>query len=377
MSSRYSERDYGRDYGRFERDDYSEGRYGRDYDYEASRGTAGREGRGFTDRAGDEVRSWFGDDEAERRRRMDESYGRERPGGDFGYADAGRRLRAEERYGRESSGRYGGEGSYGGRSSYSSSLSGSSREGGFGESSILVKLGDTNFDIAGGEDVRGRRVIDQGGNDIGDVNDLIVDERQRRVRFLLVTSGGFLGLGATMMLVPVEAITGVSGRGVEISAQSTRGFGGARYSPTLMDRRSYSGEYGESSGRYVGAGRRGGRGPRGYKRSDERIREDINDRLSDDPLVDASDVEVSVSNGEVTLNGNVNIRADKRRAEDIAESVSGVTHVQNNLRVNRGDVGGTAGTTLGTAATTTAGTITEGTTTTAGARRGTAAGGTT
>lgn len=77
-----------------------------------------------------------------------------------------------------------------------------------------------------------------------------------------------------------------------------------------------------------------GRGPRNYVRSDERIREDINDRLSDDPDIDASDIEVSVSSGEVTLDGKVTERFAKRHAEDIAESVTGVRHVQNNLRVD-------------------------------------------
>lgn len=79
--------------------------------------------------------------------------------------------------------------------------------------------------------------------------------------------------------------------------------------------------------------RRRGRGPKNYRRSDERIREDINDRLSDQDYLDASEIEVGVSGGEVTLSGTVETRYDKRLAEDIAESVSGVTHVQNNLRV--------------------------------------------
>jgi osmotically-inducible protein OsmY len=97
-----------------------------------------------------------------------------------------------------------------------------------------------------------------------------------------------------------------------------------------------------------------GRGPKGYARSDERIREDVSDRLTDDPHVDASEVEVTVQDREVTLSGTVNSRFEKRHAEDIAESVSGVTHVQNNLRVEpRGGLdavsatgagGGTAGT---------------------------------
>jgi hypothetical protein len=94
-----------------------------------------------------------------------------------------------------------------------------------------------------------------------------------------------------------------------------------------------------------------GRGPKGYRRSDERIKEDINDRLSEGYL-DASDVEVAVQNGEVTLTGTVNNRSDKRRAEDIAEYVTGVTNVENRIRVKQSDLDrytGTEGTsTMGT-----------------------------
>jgi osmotically-inducible protein OsmY len=78
-----------------------------------------------------------------------------------------------------------------------------------------------------------------------------------------------------------------------------------------------------------------GRGPRGYQRSDERIREDVNDRLTDDWYIDASDLEVIVNNSMVTLMGRVDTRDEKRRAEDLAESVSGVTDVSNQLRVGR------------------------------------------
>jgi hypothetical protein len=77
-----------------------------------------------------------------------------------------------------------------------------------------------------------------------------------------------------------------------------------------------------------------GRGPKGYTRSDERIREDVNDRLSDDWRLDASNVEVTVSSGEVTLAGTVDSRDAKHRAEHLIENLSGVRHVQNNLRVD-------------------------------------------
>ena len=75
-----------------------------------------------------------------------------------------------------------------------------------------------------------------------------------------------------------------------------------------------------------------GRGPQGYKRSDERIGEEVHERLTDDAWLDASRIEVAISAGEVTLTGTVDSRDAKHRAEHIVEAVAGVTHVQNNLR---------------------------------------------
>jgi hypothetical protein len=77
------------------------------------------------------------------------------------------------------------------------------------------------------------------------------------------------------------------------------------------------------------------RSPKGYTRSDDRIREDVNDRLMQDYRVDPGDIEVSVEKGEVTLKGDVRSREEKFRAEQIAESVSGVSDVTNNLRVKK------------------------------------------
>jgi len=93
-----------------------------------------------------------------------------------------------------------------------------------------------------------------------------------------------------------------------------------------------------------------GRGPRNYQRSDDRIREDVNERLGDDVRVDASEIEVAVQNREVTLTGTVRDRNEKRWAEDIAESVSGVAHVQNNLRVGQRQGAHATGTEAGDAA---------------------------
>jgi BON domain len=82
-------------------------------------------------------------------------------------------------------------------------------------------------------------------------------------------------------------------------------------------------------GPYVGVG------PRGYRRSDERIREDVCERFAEHGQLDPSDVEVAVRGGEVLLTGSVATRTQKRLAEDIADRVFGVVEVQNHLHVQR------------------------------------------
>jgi hypothetical protein len=88
------------------------------------------------------------------------------------------------------------------------------------------------------------------------------------------------------------------------------------------------------SGEYRGAR---GLGPKGYTRSDDRISEEAHQRLTDDPWVDASEIACSVSSGEVTLSGTVDNREAKHRAERVVEDISGVKHVQNNLRIKPGN----------------------------------------
>ncbi len=78
-----------------------------------------------------------------------------------------------------------------------------------------------------------------------------------------------------------------------------------------------------------------GRGPKGYTRTDERIREDVCDRLSWNDEVDATEITVRVQNAEVTLEGTVETRHMKRLAEDIAEAVPGVVDVHNTVRVTK------------------------------------------
>jgi hypothetical protein len=98
------------------------------------------------------------------------------------------------------------------------------------------------------------------------------------------------------------------------------------------------GRYAGQSARREGETFRGphaGRGPKNYQRSDERIREDVCERLCQHGLIDASEVDVRVQNGEVTMQGSVNDRWAKRTAEDVAENVFGVKEVHNQLRVTQ------------------------------------------
>ena len=75
----------------------------------------------------------------------------------------------------------------------------------------LLVLGEGRISLAhDSDDVRGRVVLDANGHRVGEVDDLIVDQAERRARLLVVVSGGVLGLGAHRHLVPVEAVAHVS-----------------------------------------------------------------------------------------------------------------------------------------------------------------------
>lgn len=73
-----------------------------------------------------------------------------------------------------------------------------------------------------------------------------------------------------------------------------------------------------------------GVGPRNYKRSDERNLEDVNLRLHQHAQIDASDIDVSVNDGEVTLEGTVEDRRMKRMVEANVERITGVIDVHDN-----------------------------------------------
>lgn len=99
-------------------------------------------------------------------------------------------------------------------------------------------------------------------------------------------------------------------------------------SPTefMGERYPYGHDYGAGPSHYR-------KGPKGYQRSDPRITEDVSERLSEDPHIDASDIEVSVQGGIVTLKGTVPARYMKHLAEDCADRCFGVKDVENRIRV--------------------------------------------
>jgi hypothetical protein len=80
-------------------------------------------------------------------------------------------------------------------------------------------------------------------------------------------------------------------------------------------------------------GMHSGKGPLSFRRSDERLREVVCDRLTDDPFIDATDIEVEVNNCEVVLKGTVDNMDARRRTEDIVDGINGVVHVANCLRL--------------------------------------------
>jgi osmotically-inducible protein OsmY len=271
-----------------------------------------------------ENRDRFGYRDDERRRAQDE--------GDWGYPRSGR-------------GEYGGRAAWftGGNGDYrpDERYGGETRRGAFGASESYGNLRREEDEYRG--DLRGRERdygdsagYGSGGSarDRREVEGYRGRERGRSGREPGFTDLAFgSGFGS-----------GYEGRdysGERGGPQGRRDYGRDRDERGLLERAGdeiaswFGGDDASRRGRDERGGGHRGRGPKGYRRSDERIREDVSDRLTDDHHLDASDIEVSVSGGEVTLSGTVESRFAKRHAEDLADSVSGVTHVQNNLRMRQ------------------------------------------
>ncbi|HZH17257.1 MAG TPA: BON domain-containing protein [Archangium sp.] len=126
---------------------------------------------------------------------------------------------------------------------------------------------------------------------------------------------------------------GEAGRPGYGSFGAERGYNQGGYGGVGAYERGYAPRsYDATLDRMEGQRRGPARPPRGYQRADDRIREDVCERLMEGP-VDVGDVEVTVSNGEVTLSGTVEERWQKRAIEDLAGNVRGVHDVHNRVRV--------------------------------------------
>jgi sporulation protein YlmC with PRC-barrel domain len=106
----------------------------------------------------------------------------------------------------------------------------------------LVKLGDADLTVADpNEDVRGRKVVDRDGKDVGTIHDLFIDSDEKKVRFLQVGSGGFLGLGEKKVLIPVDAITRITDDEVQFDQTHEHVARTPPYDPDLMNDDAYTG----------------------------------------------------------------------------------------------------------------------------------------
>jgi hypothetical protein len=124
-----------------------------------------------------------------------------------------------------------------------------------------------------------------------------------------------------------QGFSGESGGYGTYGPAARYGAGAQGFGETSGYREQEFGTPGRIRGRYTG------RGPKGYARSDDRIREDVSDRLEQHGEIDAGDIVVVVEAAEVTLEGTVPDRLTKRLAEDVAEDSPGVKQVHNRLRV--------------------------------------------
>ena len=98
----------------------------------------------------------------------------------------------------------------------------------------LEKLSETGLILADpSEDIRGRKVVDASGEDIGHVSALFIDRAERKIRMLEIRAGGFLGLGERHFLLPAEAVTNVAEGEVHISQTRDRVVHSPAYDPAL------------------------------------------------------------------------------------------------------------------------------------------------
>jgi sporulation protein YlmC with PRC-barrel domain len=110
----------------------------------------------------------------------------------------------------------------------------------------LLALNESTVTVADPRaDVRGRSAVDGSGQEVGEVDDLLVDAAETKVRFLRIKHGGFLGIGAEHFLVPVEAVSRVTDEAVHIDREGARLSDVPGYDPEVAEQPDYyTGVYG-------------------------------------------------------------------------------------------------------------------------------------
>lgn len=109
---------------------------------------------------------------------------------------------------------------------------------------LLVKLMDSGMTIADAQqDIRGRTVVDEHGDDLGHVEHLLIDTQERKVRLLDIRAGGFLGLGEKRFLIPVEAVVNIEGDRVRLNQSRERVVQSPDYDPQLAEQPQDAGYY--------------------------------------------------------------------------------------------------------------------------------------
>lgn len=101
----------------------------------------------------------------------------------------------------------------------------------------LDDLGKTVADVS--EDIRGRAVIDKDGQEIGKIDALLIDDRARKIRFLRVETGGFLGIGEKKSLIPIDAIASITKDEVHINHSKSQVTDAPPYDPALVQEQSF------------------------------------------------------------------------------------------------------------------------------------------
>jgi sporulation protein YlmC with PRC-barrel domain len=92
------------------------------------------------------------------------------------------------------------------------------------------------------EDIRGYRVHDQDGEEIGKIDELLIDEDEGRVRMVRIEEGGFLGIGSTPFFLPVDVITSIADGEVHVDQTRSRVAEAPPYDPDLTDQSDYYSE---------------------------------------------------------------------------------------------------------------------------------------